>query len=78
MVDSRWGPSLVGVDFAAHVDYYQAESMAIAAHVEFAAHVDCYEEESVALAAHVDCYEEESVALAAGRCISWTIWRNRA
>jgi hypothetical protein len=64
MVDSRWGPSQVGVDFAAHVDYYQEESMAIAAHVEFAA--------------HVDCYEEESVALEKGRCISWTIGHNRA
>ena len=26
MVDSRWGPSQVGVDLAAHEDYYQEES----------------------------------------------------
>ena len=66
MVDSRWGPSQVGVDFAAHVDCYQEESMA------FAAHVERYQEESMAFPAHVDCYEE-SVAFAKGRCISWAI-----
>jgi hypothetical protein len=62
MADSRWGPSQVDVDFAAHVDCYQEESMA------FAAHVDRYEEESVAFPAQVDY--EESVAFAKGRCVS--------
>ena len=42
MVDSQWGPSQVGVDFAAEVDFYEEESMA------FAAEVDCYKDEPVA------------------------------
>ena len=48
-------PPPVGVDFAAHVDRYHEESMALAAHVH------CYHEESMALAAHVDCYHEAPI-----------------
>jgi hypothetical protein len=51
MVDSRWAPPPVGVDFAAHVDCYPEESIALAAHV------DCYPEESMAIPA-VDCQQE--------------------